>query len=483
MRRFSGATFVIKYGGHAMGSAALAEGFARDIVLLKQVGINPVVVHGGGPQIKAMLDRLKIKSEFVEGLRVTDSATVEIVEMVLAGSINKQIVAAIHAVGGQAVGLSGKDAQLIEAAKLTRTQRDPQSSIEQVLDLGFVGEPVRIRTEVLEVFAGSEIVPVIAPIGLGADGHTYNINADTAAGAIAAALHARKLVLLTDVAGVLDRRGELISELSARRGARAARRRHGQGRHDPQARDLPRRARRRGRRGPYPRWPAAARAAARDLHRRRRRHQDRRRLSARPCGGLGARPACPPEVGGARNRDEIAAQALLLIAAARGAARAGRGRGPRRRARGDGPPGRARGADDQRRDRDRGARSAACWTAMREVPRDAFVPEPLRAYAYRPHPLPVGHEQNLAAPLLVALMTHLVAVEAGDVVFETGTDVGYQAALLSRPRRRGLQRRGGRAARRPGRAHAQGARLRATSSCRPATATSAGRRRGRSTSW
>jgi acetylglutamate kinase len=215
MRRFAGTTFVIKYGGHAMGSAALAEGFARDVVLLKQVGINPVVVHGGGPQIKAMLDRLKIKSEFVEGLRVTDSATVEIVEMVLAGSINKQIVAAIHAAGGHAVGLSGKDAQLIEAAKLTRTRRDPSSNIEQVLDLGFVGQPIRIRTEVLEVFAKTEIVPVIAPIGLGADGHTYNINADTAAGAIAAALHARKLVLLTDVPGVLDGDGGLISELSA----------------------------------------------------------------------------------------------------------------------------------------------------------------------------------------------------------------------------------------------------------------------------
>jgi acetylglutamate kinase len=217
MRRFAGTTFVIKYGGHAMGSAALAEGFARDVVLLKQVGINPVVVHGGGPQIKAMLDRLKIKSEFVEGLRVTDSATVEIVEMVLAGSINKQIVAAIHAAGGHAVGLSGKDAQLIEAAKLTRSRRDPGSNIEQVLDLGFVGQPVRIRTDVLEVFARTEIVPVIAPIGAGTDGHTYNINADTAAGAIAAALRARKLVLLTDVPGVLDGEGRLISELAAGR--------------------------------------------------------------------------------------------------------------------------------------------------------------------------------------------------------------------------------------------------------------------------
>jgi acetylglutamate kinase len=217
MRRFAGTTFVIKYGGHAMGSAALAEGFARDVVLLKQVGINPVVVHGGGPQIKAMLDRLKIKSEFIEGLRVTDGATVEIVEMVLAGNINKQIVAAIHAAGGHAVGLSGKDAQLIEATKLTRSRRDPGSNIEQVLDLGFVGQPVRIRTEVLEVFAKTEIVPVIAPIGAGTDGHTYNINADTAAGAIAAALRARKLVLLTDVPGVLDGEGRLISELNAAR--------------------------------------------------------------------------------------------------------------------------------------------------------------------------------------------------------------------------------------------------------------------------
>jgi acetylglutamate kinase len=215
LRRFAGATFVIKYGGHAMGSAELARDFARDVVLLKQVGINPVVVHGGGPQIKAMLDRLKIKSEFVEGLRVTDAATVEIVEMVLAGSINKQIVTAIQAAGGRAIGLSGKDGSLIEAVKLTRTRRDPESRIEQVLDLGLVGEPSRIHTRILEVVAGTEIIPVIAPIGLGADGQTYNVNADTAAGAIAAALHAQKLVMLTDVEGVLDRERRLISELSA----------------------------------------------------------------------------------------------------------------------------------------------------------------------------------------------------------------------------------------------------------------------------
>jgi acetylglutamate kinase len=215
MRRFSGATFVIKYGGSAMGSATLAHDFARDVVLLKQVGINPVVVHGGGPQIKAMLDRLKIKSDFIEGLRVTDAQTVEIVEMVLAGSINKQIVTAIQAAGGEAVGMSGKDGRLIEATKLMRTRRDPESRIEELLDLGFVGQPSRIRTEVLSAFERTQIVPVIAPIGWGADGQTYNINADTAAGAIAGALRAHKLILLTDVDGVLDADGHLISELSA----------------------------------------------------------------------------------------------------------------------------------------------------------------------------------------------------------------------------------------------------------------------------
>ena len=215
LRRFSGATFVIKYGGHAMGDDALAEAFARDIVLAKQVGINPVVVHGGGPQIGAMLERLKIKSDFIDGLRVTDKESVGIVEMVLSGQINKQIVTSINAAGGHAVGLSGKDAQLIEARKLRRTQRDPDSNIEQVLDLGFVGEPVRINPGILEVFKKSDIIPVIAPIGIGDDGETYNINADTVAGAVAMALDAAKLVMLTDVAGVLDASGELISRMSA----------------------------------------------------------------------------------------------------------------------------------------------------------------------------------------------------------------------------------------------------------------------------
>ena len=216
MREFSGETFVVKYGGHAMGDAALARQFAEDIVLLKQVGINPIVVHGGGPQIGKMLERLKIQTSFVDGLRITDSTTVEIVEMVLCGSINKQIVSEINAAGGMAVGISGKDGQLIEARKLRRTTRDPDSNIEKILDLGFVGEPVRINPTLLQEFAESDIIPVIAPIGIGASGETYNINADTAAGAIAAALAAAKLMILTDVPGVLNKNKELISELTVR---------------------------------------------------------------------------------------------------------------------------------------------------------------------------------------------------------------------------------------------------------------------------
>lgn len=214
MHRFARQTFVIKYGGAAMGDDALQGAFASDVVLLKQVGINPVVVHGGGPQIGAMLDRLKIKSSFVDGLRVTDGATVEIVEMVLSGSINKQIVASINAAGGTAVGLSGKDGRLITAKRLRRQKRDPDSNIERVLDLGFVGEPSEIDGTVLESLAASSVIPVIAPIGAGRNGETFNINADTAAGAIAGALGASKLIVLTDVPGVLDERGDLISEMT-----------------------------------------------------------------------------------------------------------------------------------------------------------------------------------------------------------------------------------------------------------------------------
>jgi acetylglutamate kinase len=214
LRRYAGKTIVVKYGGHAMGDSALGELFAQDVVLLKQVGINPIVVHGGGPQIGEMLERLKIKSSFVDGLRVTDRATVEIVEMVLSGSINKQIVSAINAMGGLAIGLSGKDAGLISAEKLERRRVESDSNIEKVLDLGFVGAPKRINAKVLETFERSDIIPVIAPIGLGADGETYNINADTVAGAVAAAVKATRLLLLTDVTGVLDKQKKLLNELS-----------------------------------------------------------------------------------------------------------------------------------------------------------------------------------------------------------------------------------------------------------------------------
>ncbi len=214
MRQFSGDTFVIKYGGAAMGDPELAKQFAHDVVLLKQVGINPVIVHGGGPQIGKMLDRLKIKSSFVDGLRVTDKSAVEIVEMVLVGTINKQIVTEINAAGGMAVGISGKDSNLIEARKLRRTERDPDSNIEKILDLGFVGEPSMINPDILVLFEESNIIPVIAPIGVGENGETYNINADTAAGAIASALAARKLLMLTDVPGVLDKEKNVISDLS-----------------------------------------------------------------------------------------------------------------------------------------------------------------------------------------------------------------------------------------------------------------------------
>lgn len=217
MRRYTGKTFVIKYGGHAMGNQELADLFASDIVLLKQIGINPIVVHGGGPQIGQMLERLKVQSEFIDGLRVTDAATVEIVEMVLSGSINKQIVSAINAAGGTAIGLSGKDGGLIQATKLRRTKRDEESNIEKILDLGFVGEPNRINPQILTSLERSGMIPVIAPIGLGVDGQTYNINADTVAGAIAAAVGASRLLLLTDVAGVLDKDGNLLTDLSTER--------------------------------------------------------------------------------------------------------------------------------------------------------------------------------------------------------------------------------------------------------------------------
>lgn len=217
MREFAGETVVIKYGGHAMGDKSLAADFARDIVLLKQVGMNPVIVHGGGPQIGEMLSRLKIQSTFVDGLRVTDAATVDIVEMVLCGSINKQIVTAINGAGGFAVGLSGKDGNLIKARKLRRSKKDPGSNIEKILDLGFVGEPSEVDPHILKTLEESDIIPVIAPIGVGSNGETYNINADTSAGAIASALGAARLLMLTDVPGVLSDTKQLMPEITVER--------------------------------------------------------------------------------------------------------------------------------------------------------------------------------------------------------------------------------------------------------------------------
>jgi acetylglutamate kinase len=215
MQRYDDEVVVVKYGGHAMGDEPVARDFARDIVLLEQSGVNPVVVHGGGPQIGDMLKRLGIKSEFAAGLRVTDAATVEIVEMVLAGSINKQIVGFINEAGGKAVGLCGKDGNMVVARKATRTMVDPDSNIEKMVDLGFVGEPEKVDVTVLTQILGRDLIPVLAPLATSKDGVTYNVNADTFAGAIAGALKAKRLLLLTDVPGVLDKSKRLIKQLSA----------------------------------------------------------------------------------------------------------------------------------------------------------------------------------------------------------------------------------------------------------------------------
>jgi len=215
MQRYDAATVVVKYGGNAMGDADAARWFAQDVAILKEVGINPVVVHGGGPQIGGMLDRLGIKSEFKAGLRVTDKATVEIVEMILAGSINKQIVASINAEGGRAIGLSGKDGGMVAARKVSRTIINPDTRAEEVVDLGFVGEPERVDRAVLDWVIASDFIPVVAPVATAIDGpQTYNVNADTFAGAIAGAVKAKRLLMLTDVPGVLDRDKNLIQELS-----------------------------------------------------------------------------------------------------------------------------------------------------------------------------------------------------------------------------------------------------------------------------
>jgi len=214
MQRYDDEIVVVKYGGHAMGDEPVGRDFARDIVLLEQSGVNPVVVHGGGPQIGDMLKRLGIKSEFADGLRVTDAATVEIVEMVLAGSINKQIVGFINEAGGRAVGLCGKDGNMVLARKLSRAVADPGSQIEKIVDLGFVGEPAKVDITVLDQILGRELIPVLAPVAAGLEGGTFNVNADTFAGAIAGALKAKRLLLLTDVPGVLDKSKKLIKQLT-----------------------------------------------------------------------------------------------------------------------------------------------------------------------------------------------------------------------------------------------------------------------------
>src|ERR1700736_1234250 len=215
MQQYDEETIVIKYGGHAMGAEDLAKAFARDIVRLEQTAINPVVVHGGGPQIATMLKRLGIKSEFAAGLRVTDAATIEVVEMVLAGLINKQIVGFINGAGGRAVGLCGKDGNMVLARKISRSMVDPDSHIEKIVDLGFVGEPEKVDMTVLTQILGRDLIPVLAPLATSREGITYNVNADTAAAAIAGALGAKRLLLLTDVPGVLDKSKSLIRELSA----------------------------------------------------------------------------------------------------------------------------------------------------------------------------------------------------------------------------------------------------------------------------
>ncbi len=214
MLRYQRKTVVIKYGGHAMGDPALARAFAKDITLLNTSGLQPIVVHGGGPQIGAMLDKLGIKSEFREGLRITDRAMVEVVEMVLAGRINKEIVQAINSAGGKAIGLCGKDGNLMTVRRVTRTVVDPDSNIEKVVDLGFVGEPDMVNPAVLSMVAKENLIPVVAPVSPGADGETYNVNADSFAGAVAGALSAKRLLFLTDVDGVLDPGGALIEHLT-----------------------------------------------------------------------------------------------------------------------------------------------------------------------------------------------------------------------------------------------------------------------------
>ena len=214
MKRYANKVIVVKFGGNAMGKKEYITSFANDIVLLQQVGMLPVVVHGGGPQIGEMLSKLKIKTEFINGLRVTDSATIDVVEMVLSGVTNKSIVTAISNSGAKSVGISGKDGNLITAKRLTKIDENSDSNLEKVIDLGYVGEPEKIDPQVIKALINEKMIPVIAPVGMGNDGLTYNINADTAAGAISAAMKASRMIMLTDVTGVLDKNGNLIPELT-----------------------------------------------------------------------------------------------------------------------------------------------------------------------------------------------------------------------------------------------------------------------------
>ena len=214
MQRFAGETFVVKYGGHAMGDEAGAEDFAEDVALMKAVGINPIVVHGGGPQIGAMLKTMGVESHFVDGLRVTDAATARVAEMVLSGDVNRAIVSSIAKAGGRAVGMSGKDARLVTVAKARRVRTNTETGATEEIDLGFVGEPTDIDRRLLDTVSKAGMIPVVAPIGVGEDGETYNVNADTMAGAIAIATGAARLFLLTDVAGVLDKQKNLLTDLT-----------------------------------------------------------------------------------------------------------------------------------------------------------------------------------------------------------------------------------------------------------------------------
>jgi acetylglutamate kinase len=214
MKRYANKVIVVKFGGNAMGKTEYISSFANDIVLLQQVGMLPIVVHGGGPQIGEMLSKLKIKTEFIDGLRVTDSATVDVVEMVLSGVTNKSIVTAISNAGAKAVGISGKDGKLITAKRLVKIDKNSDSNVERAIDLGFVGVPEKIDPQVINALINEKMIPVIAPVGMGEDGLTYNINADTAAGAISASMKASRMIMLTDVSGVLDESGKLIPELT-----------------------------------------------------------------------------------------------------------------------------------------------------------------------------------------------------------------------------------------------------------------------------